>query len=287
MACSTRGTPSTWPAITRPLSSRHDHRLVALGPVGAHDRPAGAGRGRPVDAAELVVDASTRAAGSNSVPPPRPWAERRPTSRMRARSMRSSASSRRPERRVGPGARRAAAGAAWRAASPSGPSTRTDELGRLEPAPAARARCRVRRRDGARRPARSRREPGGCRPAATAPARRRAPPAAGRPVGLRHLPDDLAASAAQGRATAGQRPARCRSAPGAGASAQSTSGSHAAARRRRTRKPEPAVPSATTARRREADGDDQRPGDRVGRGIRRATGARARWRGCRRARRRR
>ena len=35
---------------------QHEHGLVALGPVGAHDGLAGAGRGRPVDAAELVVD---------------------------------------------------------------------------------------------------------------------------------------------------------------------------------------------------------------------------------------
>ena len=61
---------------------------------------------------------------SNSVPPPRPCAERRPTSRMRALLIRSSASSR--DRKGG--YTRSTAGSAssrCRAANPSGPSTRT------------------------------------------------------------------------------------------------------------------------------------------------------------------
>ena len=46
------------PAGHRPAAvQQQQHRLVPLGPVGAHDRLAGPGGGRPVDPAELVVDA--------------------------------------------------------------------------------------------------------------------------------------------------------------------------------------------------------------------------------------
>jgi len=44
--------PGHGPAVVQ----QHDHRLVPLGAVGAHNGLAGPGGGRPVDAAGLVVD---------------------------------------------------------------------------------------------------------------------------------------------------------------------------------------------------------------------------------------
>ena len=55
MACSTRGTPATWPAITRPLSSRVMTVWFCSARYVRTMGSAGAGGGGPVDAAGLVV----------------------------------------------------------------------------------------------------------------------------------------------------------------------------------------------------------------------------------------
>ena len=138
---------------------------------------------------------------SNSVPPPRPCAERRPTSRMRALRMRSSASS--FDRNGGytrstPGTtHRGLAGAeAERAVDPH------DELGerrtgRGGPGGSRSRRCSVAAPGDRGRP------PAGCRPAATAPARRRAPRA--RPGAGGCAPSTPISAAAPEGHRAGQR----------------------------------------------------------------------------------
>ena len=61
-----------------PVVEQEEDGLVALGPVGAHDRAADPGGGGPVDPAELVVDACTPAAGRTRCrrPAPAPTAGR-------------------------------------------------------------------------------------------------------------------------------------------------------------------------------------------------------------------
>ena len=160
---------------------------------------------------------STRAADSNSVPPPRPCAERRPTSRTRARLMRSSASS--FDRNggctcsTGRSCRRR-----WRATSPSGPSTRTTtSVGTKRPrrdgSDRACARSSIRRRDGAPWRAASPR-------AATAPARRRSRRAAADRSGCRSA--TLISPGSSIVSTTGHRPFDLDARRAASASAQST-----------------------------------------------------------------
>ena len=55
IACSSRGTPVDLAGHDAAAVEQQQHRLVALGAVGADDDLSGAGGGRPVDAAELVV----------------------------------------------------------------------------------------------------------------------------------------------------------------------------------------------------------------------------------------
>ena len=104
------------------IDQQHD-RLVPLGAIGTDDRLARASRGRPVDAAKLVVRgvvAKLIKLGSASST----GAERRPTSSSLARSIRSSAAAfdgNDGRTRITPGSRR------WRcrAARPMRPSTRS------------------------------------------------------------------------------------------------------------------------------------------------------------------
>ena len=92
-AWSSLGTPATWPAIRRPVSSSmstvwfRSARYVRTMTLAVR---------AVADQSMRRVSSSTpySRSESNSVPPPLARAERRPTSRMRARSMRSSASAR-------------------------------------------------------------------------------------------------------------------------------------------------------------------------------------------------
>ena len=173
MACSTRGTPSTRPAITRPLSNMTMHALVALGAVGPHDRLAGPRRRGPVDAAELVVRpvlAQLLELGAAAEPAGRPQAHLQDA----AAADLDLGLVPGPERRVHPQHGRdghlALAGP-----QAEGPLDPQRHVLQREPAPAQ-------RRDGGRDPglvARREpdREPSGRRPAATGPA--------GRPRGCR------------------------------------------------------------------------------------------------------
>src|SRR4051812_22833583 len=91
MACSTRGTSSPRPAIPRPWSSR----LMTTWLRSARYVRTMALPARAVAAQSMRLSSSSGVysrSWSNSVPPPRPWAVRRPTSMMRALRTRSSAS---------------------------------------------------------------------------------------------------------------------------------------------------------------------------------------------------
>ena len=220
---------------------------------------------------------------SNSVPPPRPWAERRPTSRIRARLMRSSASSRDLERRVDPQHRSQLAGglAGCEAERPVHPHHQRRDH---EAAPPARPDPAAHHRRAAGRHV----QPG---PAALGPQRGASSSAMAtccdRLGRVGDLPDDLGVGA-----EARSPRARTRSivsTDGRGASRQSSS---AIATNDPSTRRNPAAPSsatttmaassATSARRRVGTGTE---GD--ARSSAAATGAPARPQGCRRARRRR
>ena len=217
---------------------------------------------------------------SNSVPPPRPLADRRPTSRIRARLMRSSASS-----RLGNGgwtrSRSGRSSRRWRAPEPERPLDPHDQVADHEAAPAARA-------ERGRRP-----EGGAARDRAAHPAGRRARSDGAsssasatrtRPVGgVAHRPRELAL--APQRDHRRERPVDVES-----------------GRVDRQRQRRPATTSSRTQVRRPAGrGAARRPGSpappapaaaataggATGSGTGDSSRARAPWRGRRRARRRR